>query len=280
MSDENPNPAAETAAAATPESTGSETESSTESKGDSNLNDLTDGGKDGDDAWFGDGDNKSNSNSDTEEDKDKSSESSSESETETETETASVSDVSDVKKLITDGTPIPEGTDENLVKAARAELLLEESQAETAKLRSYLNQNPAELFTEEQKTELKEILDTKGEDAWYERRKQLEAEVVEKRLNNPEFKEKSQAVLNQEAYNKFLVDNKINHQNFVNARLQVDVDAFNKKEITLDEFLKRTKASHDRMTKNIHKGDTPAKVVRGSSSKTGTPQEKDVWFGD
>ena len=278
MSNENETQQPAAAESAVPESqeTGA-TETTEKDGGNSQLADLTSGSKGGDDdsAWFGDGDSKG-SESETE-----SSESSSESESETETSSAApVSDIADVKKLIKEQGQIPEGTDENLIKAARAELLYEEAQAETAKLRSYLNQNPAELFTEEQKAELKEILDTKGEDAWYDRRKQMEQEVVEKRLNDPAFKENSQAVSNQSTYAKFLTENKINHENFVNARLQVDVDAFNKKEITLDEFLKRTKASYDRMTKNIHKGDTPPKIVKGTSSKTGTPAEKDVWYGD
>ena len=275
------------AAETTESSTEATTEKGSEESG-SNLNDLTsDKNQEGGDSWYGgnedeSGDREKDSNNESKTESDSESEtenkSDSDSETETETETVSVSSTDDVKKLITDNQPIPDGTDENLVKAARAELLLEESKAETAKLRSYLNQNPAELFTEEQKSELDEILNTKGADAYYERRKEIEKQVVDARLNDPAFKEKSQAVSNQETYTKFLGDNGISHENFKAARMAADVEAFNKKEITLDEFLKRTHASYNRMTKNIHKGDTPPKIVKGTTSKSTGPKGKDSWF--
>ena len=290
MSDENPNPESQdTGSTETAESSAAEssTESSTETSSDSNLSDLTSDDNQGGDGWFGGDEDKDNkdSKSDSESETETNSDSDSETETDSnadkksETETESVSDIAAVKKLIADSQPIPEGTDENLIKAARTELLLEESQAETAKLRSYLNQNPAELFTEEQKSELDEILNTKGADAYYQRRQEIEKQVVDARLNDPAFKEKSQAVSNQETYTKFLAENGISHENFKAARMAADVEAFNKKEITLDEFLKRTHSSYNRITKNIHKGDTVPKVVKGTSSKSGAPKGKDTWFG-
>ena len=292
----------------TPKETGAA--ASTESS-DSLANLASDEGAD---SWTGEnegGDNKdedsskkdegNNDDSSESSDSDSTTESDSESETETGTETEegkdgetseteTPADIAAVKELITKGEPVPESTDKNLVKAARAELLYEEAQAETAKLRSYLNQNPAELFTEEQKAELSEILDTgtdkeEAQEKWYKRRKEMEQEVIDSRLNNPEFKEKAKAVAEEDAYKKFRADNKVTHENLKAATLHSDVVAYNKGKngeeggITRDEFLKRCLANYKKLKGNIHKGDTPPKVVKGSSAKS-SASKGDTWHGD
>lgn len=293
----------ETPKDAATETAATETSTAESKAADDSLANLSD---EGGDSWTGesndenkdekkDGDDADNADDSSESsDSDSTTESDSESESETETGSdktdESPKDIAAVKELITKGEPVPDSTDANLLKAARAELLYEEAQAETAKLRSYLNQNPAELFTDEQKAELSEILDTgtdkeEAQEKWYQRRKEMEAEVIEKRLNNPEFKEKSQAVAEEEAYKKFRAEHKVTHENLKAATLHSDVVAYNKGKkgeeggITRDEFLKRCLANYKKLKGNIHKGDTPPKVVKGSSAKTNSAKG-DTWHGE
>ena len=183
----------------------------------------------------------------------------------------------EIKKMISNETPLPEDVDENLVEAARTQIKIETLEKENTTLKGHLKQDPEKLLTDEQRAEIEELASTKGFDEAYKLRQKYEQEALKAALNNPE----AQRVQRQEDLTKFLREKKIGFPQFQNAVLDSVKQQLKNGEITFQEFMDKTFETLKKISPDtVYKGKTPPSVKKAATqSKVGsskTAQKADM----
>ena len=186
--------------------------------------------------------------------------------------------VEDVKKLILGEQPIPDGVDATIVRCAKSEIRSEAAELTSEAYKKRIKDNPTELLTTEQKEELDTLFQA-GDRAAYEARKEELISAAQEALDNdPELQKYREAVTTEQRValvKKLCKENGMSEEDFEKSVSLADFQAYKRKDLTLEEYFKRTHANWQAKSgKKIYKGETPPKVVKGTRSASATPTRK------